>query len=108
MGRRPTAMGGFRSEGSRRGEPLSGDRTPPTRVEALLDRLTSDDRASYRQSSTASELAVLREDDLAVLLTDRFQTARRAPGSAPEVRLATTAPVPLTPTVGRNTASLRS
>jgi predicted ATPase len=73
-----------------------------TRLQSLLDRLTSDDRASYRVFTTAEELTGLLEDDLAVLLTERFEMARLPARSSAGVRLASTPPVPLTATVGRD------
>lgn len=76
------------------------------RLAELLDRLRADDRASYRTFSTPEQLAALIENDLAVLLTERFEAgaAGRAGGTSetaafPEV---SPAPVPLTATVGRD------
>ncbi len=74
------------------------------RLDALLGRIESDDRASYRRFASAAELEQLVKDDLMVLLTERFETtgaphpqgAARRPPSAP--------PVPITPTLGRDTA----
>lgn len=69
------------------------------RLDGLLKRVKSDDRTSYKRFAHADELADLVENDLAVLLAERFETTAgidrggSAPLSAP--------PVPLTETVGR-------
>jgi predicted ATPase len=49
------------------------DREP--RLTDLLERVKADDRASYRPFRTAEELEELVADDLAVLLTERFENA---------------------------------
>ncbi len=49
------------------------DREP--RLKELLARIRQDDRASYKNFTTAAELRDLIENDLAVLLTERFETA---------------------------------
>jgi predicted ATPase len=74
------------------------------RLEELLDRVREDDRASYRPFSTARELAGLVQDDLVVLLTERFErgVAPAAPASRVPRPLRTGPPVPLTPTIGRD------
>ena len=46
------------------------------RLDALLRRVEADGRASYRAFASAEELARLLADDLALLLTERFETAR--------------------------------
>ena len=43
------------------------------RLDALLGRVETDDRASYRRFATAEELEQLVKDDLMVLLTERFE-----------------------------------
>lgn len=43
------------------------------RLRALLELITDDDRASYRPFAAAAELADLVGDDLAILLTERFE-----------------------------------
>ncbi|GAA3551716.1 BTAD domain-containing putative transcriptional regulator [Microlunatus spumicola] len=75
-----------------------GDRDP--RLQQLLDRVKSDDRASYQRFSTAEELVELLGDDLAVLLTERF--AGSGPAAADALRPGRL-PVPPTPVVGRQT-----
>jgi predicted ATPase len=72
------------------------------RLEALLETLRTDDRASYRPFTTPEELAELVQSDLVVLLTERFEaggggTRAAAPTALPRSNV----PVPLTPTVGR-------
>lgn len=45
------------------------------RLEAMLERIRTDDRASYRHFADPAELAELIADDLAVLMTERFADA---------------------------------
>ncbi len=67
-------------------------------LDALLQRIRSDDRVSYKPFHDAAELGRLLADDLAVLLTERFTSRReRTPGLKP-ARL----PTPLTSMVGRD------
>ncbi len=58
------------------------------RLKELLTRIQQDDRASYKYFTTAAELRELIENDLAVLLTERFETvpAGRAPLIQPPSR----------------------
>lgn len=72
------------------------------RLEQLLDQLRADDRASYRHFRTPEELGDLVQNDLAVLLTERFETAaaQAATTTAPLSMVAP--PVPLTATIGRD------
>ncbi len=44
------------------------------RLKELLSRIQQDDRASYRKFAIAAELRELIENDLAVLLTERFES----------------------------------
>ena len=62
------------------------DREP--RLRELLDRIRSDDAASYKRFSSATELGELVEDDLMVLLSERFEvpTERASPAGRPEPR----------------------
>ncbi len=53
------------------------DRHP--RLEALLDRVRADDRASYKRFESPGELAELLLDDLAVLMSERFDAGGAAP-----------------------------
>ncbi|MET0783614.1 MAG: DUF4062 domain-containing protein [Leifsonia flava] len=74
------------------------------RLTALLDRIRSDDTASYKSFSTADELGEYLRADLATMLAERFDASRApAPGGAtppPEARL-TRLPSPLTELIGR-------
>lgn len=45
------------------------------RLEELIDRIRADDRASYEPFETPEELRELLENDLAVLLSERFEAA---------------------------------
>jgi predicted ATPase len=74
------------------------------RLEELLGRVRADDRASYREFASAEELGSLVQDDLMVLLTERFERTS-APSDLPGGHPPTTRlqpPVPLTPTIGRD------
>lgn len=51
-----------------------GEREP--RLEALLQRVRSDDQVSYRAFGDADELAELLADDLATLLSERFEATQ--------------------------------
>ena len=71
------------------------------RLHDLLERIEADDQASYRRFGSAAELEQVVKDDLMVLLSERFDAVSDrsepgAPRSAP-----TAPPVPITPTVGR-------
>ena len=76
----------------------AGDREP--RLAELLRRVQADDRVSYKRFADARELATLVADDLAILLTERFegtgaQSAPADPARQPPL------PVPPTALVGR-------
>ncbi|KQX07971.1 MULTISPECIES: DUF4062 domain-containing protein [unclassified Leifsonia] len=78
------------------------------RLAELLDRIRSDDTASYKSFSTAEELGEYLRGDLATLLAERFDASRApaaaapgAAGSPPESRL-TRLPSPLTELIGRH------
>jgi predicted ATPase len=73
------------------------DREP--RLAQLLDRIKSDDSVSYQRFSDPAELQHLIEDDLAVLLSERFEMTR-PPDNADAV-LAGALPTPATPLVDR-------
>jgi predicted ATPase len=71
------------------------------RLKELLDRIRDSDTASYKPFTSADELRGLIENDLAVLLTERFeQMAEAVPSKAPEQWL-TNLPVPRNPLIGR-------
>jgi predicted ATPase len=91
----------------------TGEREP--RLTELLDRIRTDDTASFKYFGTARELSALIEGDLATLLAERFDQSRQhhqpdtethvtAPavdgvGMRPD---ATPLPVPLTELIGRS------
>jgi predicted ATPase/class 3 adenylate cyclase len=79
------------------------------RLTELLDRIRDDDTASYKFFSTSDELRDLVTNDLAVLLTERFEAAQ-IPASAPIETRRSSLPLPPTPLIGRETelATLRA
>jgi Domain of unknown function (DUF4062) len=73
------------------------DREP--RLTELLARIKSDDSVSYQRFSSPAELQRLVEDDLAVLLSERFEMTRpRDSAPAPIVQAL---PAPATPLIDR-------
>src|SRR5215475_2160414 len=79
------------------------------RLAEMLDRIKDEAGVSYQHFSDAAELQSLVENDLAVLLSEQFETARSrdhagAPGAAAaeEASLAQALPVPATPLIGRD------
>jgi hypothetical protein len=72
------------------------------RLTELLSRIEADDRVSYKRFSTADELGRLVGDDLALLLSERFETSRRRQDRPAESNGAQALPVPPTPLVGRD------
>src|SRR4051794_29404878 len=70
------------------------------RLIELLDRIRADDNVSYRGFETAAELEQLVVDDLAVLLSETFQSQLRAAEHAEE-RPRRLLPTPPTALVGR-------
>ncbi len=75
------------------------DREP--RLTELLNRIKSDDSVSYQRFSDPAELQRMVENDLAVLLSERFEMTRPL-DSAPDAVLAGALPVPATPLVDRD------
>lgn len=78
------------------------------RLEALLDRLRTDDLASYKSFRDPRELGQLLIADLAVLFAERFDESRTIAGSAaeqpappPPPGRSATLPNPLTHLIGR-------
>jgi predicted ATPase len=71
------------------------------RLGELLSRIQEDDRVSYKRFSTIPELRRLVGDDLALLLSERFETSRRREGAPEESAQIRGLPVPPTPLVGR-------
>jgi predicted ATPase len=69
-------------------------------LEQLLARIRDDDSASYQRFSDPVGLQRLIEDDLAVLLSERFEVTR-PPGGAPDSALAGALPTPATPLIDR-------
>ena len=70
------------------------------RLGLLLQRIETDDQTSYRQFSEVDELEQLVQDDLMVLLTERFEAGESPVESTPS-RPMTAPPVPITPIIGR-------
>lgn len=70
------------------------------RLRGLLDAIRNDDGVSYKGFSTPEELRALVQDDLALMLTERF-AASPAPAPRPPEREADPFPVQPTPFVGR-------
>ena len=75
------------------------------RLSELIRRMQSEDSASYRHFETPAELGRLVQDDLAILLSERFEgtQSRLAAASATKQpsRSLSSPPLPLTTTVGR-------
>ena len=57
----------------------SSEREP--RLAELLERITSDDKVSYKHFTDAEELRGLIENDLALMLTERFEMGRSKRGA---------------------------
>ena len=72
------------------------------RLAEMLARIEDDGGVSYQLFSAAAELQGLVENDLAVLLSERFEMARPRDGTAEEPPPAGALPVPPTPLVGRD------
>ncbi len=68
------------------------------RLQALLDTIKKDNTVSYQKFRTPEELAELLENDLAVLLTERFMREQAPPASA---KVTTRLPVVRGPSIGR-------
>jgi len=75
------------------------DREP--RLAQLLARIQDEGGVSYQDFSEAAELQQLVENDLAVLLSERFEMTRPGQAAADEAPLAGAVPVPVTPLLGR-------
>jgi hypothetical protein len=72
------------------------------RLAELLTRIRDDGDVSYQHFSASDELQRLVENDLAVLLSERFETASSGDSAAGDASLAGAVPVPATPIVGRD------
>jgi hypothetical protein len=79
------------------------DREP--RLAQLLARIQDEGGVSCRQFSEPAELQQLVENDLAVLLSERFEMTRPGQAAAGGAPLAGALPVPATPLLGRASAS---
>jgi predicted ATPase len=77
----------------------AADREP--RLAALLDRIRDEGGVSYQHFSDPAGLQQLVEDDLAVLLSERFEMTRPGRAAAGGAPGAGALPVPATPLVGR-------
>ena len=75
------------------------DREP--RLAELLARIRDEGGVSYQHFSGPAELQRLVQDDLALLLSERFEMARSGEPTAGDAALAGVVPVPVTPLVGR-------
>jgi predicted ATPase len=75
------------------------DREP--RLTEMLARIRDQGDVSYQRFSDAAELQQLVGNDLAVLLSERFETSRPGDGAAGDAPLAGALPAPATPLVGR-------
>ncbi len=73
-----------------------------SRLAEMLTRIRDAGDVSYQRFSAAAELQRLVENDLAVLLSERFARASARDGAAGGASLAGAAPVPATPLVGRD------
>jgi predicted ATPase len=67
----------------------------------MLTRIKGEDTISYKYFSDASELRELVENDLALLLTEHFETARSSHASAEKRDYPTNVPIPRNPLIGR-------
>ena len=75
------------------------DREP--RLAEMLARIRDEGDVSYQHFADPAELQRLVGNDLAVLLSERFEMSRPGEGAAGEAPLAGALPVPATPLVGR-------
>ena len=73
-----------------------------SRLAEMLTRIRDGGDVSYQRFSAAAELQRLVENDLAVLLSERFERAPAGDGAAGGASLAGAVPVPATPLVGRD------
>ncbi len=67
----------------------------------LIDRIRAADDVAYRRFKSADELRSLVADDLAVLLTERFEASTPMPEESTPVTAVGRIPHPLTPLIGR-------
>ena len=69
----------------------------------MLDRIKGDDAVSYKYFSSAEELRELIENDLILLMTERFEAATVTPtvAEAAPTRTSTNVPIPRNLLIGR-------
>ena len=72
------------------------------RLAQMLARIRDEGEVSYHHFTEPAELQQLVENDLAVLLSERFEMSRSGEGAADEGPLAGAVPVPPTPLLGRD------
>jgi predicted ATPase len=76
------------------------------RLSELIERMQSENSASYRLFEASTELVRLVQDDLAILLSERFEATHARPTAAPATkqpsRSMSPPPLPPTTTVGRD------
>jgi predicted ATPase len=72
------------------------------RLAEMLTRIKDEGRVSYRPFADAAELRQLVEDDLALLLSERFEMTLPRGGASADAPLAGALPVPPTPLEGRD------
>jgi hypothetical protein len=75
------------------------DREP--QLTELLARIRNEGGVSYQHFSATAELQQLVENDLAVLLSERFEMSRPGMRAGDDARLTGMLPAPVTPLVGR-------
>ena len=78
---------------------LAPDREP--RLTQMLARIRDEGGVSYQHFADPAGLQRLVGNDLAVLLSERFEMARSGGGAAGQAPLAGAVPVPATPLLGR-------
>jgi predicted ATPase len=71
------------------------------RLEKMLSRIRDEGEVSYREFPDPGELQQLVENDLALLLSERFEMTQPGAGAADAAPLAGAVPVPATPLLGR-------
>jgi predicted ATPase len=72
------------------------------RLADMLTRIENEGSLSYRRFSDPAELARLVQDDLAALLTERFEITRSGDGAADDMPPVGAIPEPVTPLLGRD------
>ncbi len=72
------------------------------RLKQLLDDIRNDDSASYKPFSSAAELQQLIENDLAVMLTERFEMTQAVPEAGALPAHYNNLPAATTPLIGRD------